>query len=154
MTITSLHIFLRMSAHVVSSRFFLFSLVFFVFFENHPARFLCFQWFLCEILKICGRFMKLCSIDILLGSAKSEQAPLCVRLGRMFAVIRIFLSKCSVCVTLKMVTARFFVIFSWRRSYFFVTLGPENVNITLNQQEYVINNFNWSIFSYSQWRPH
>jgi len=29
--------------------------------------------------------MKLRSIDILLGSAKSEQAPLCVHLGRMFA---------------------------------------------------------------------
>jgi|GEM_PF-6019593 len=29
--------------------------------------------------------MKLCSIDILLASAKSEQAPLCIRLGRMFS---------------------------------------------------------------------
>jgi len=34
------HIFLRMSAHVVSSRFFLFSNVFIVFFETHPTIFI------------------------------------------------------------------------------------------------------------------
>ena len=42
------------------------------------------------ILLYCGKkvssslFMKLRSIDILLASAESEQAPLCIQLGRMF----------------------------------------------------------------------